>query len=287
MPALLILLCVGTLSVQNIFTKQYNVKCPQGEYIYSAMKVLFALLFFVGFGLIAKDQLLSTEIVPYSLGFATTYTLATVTTVLAIKLGSLAITSLILSYSLMIPTLYGFIFNHEEITYFKSFGILFLLISLFLIRQKTVKSEEKKFSFKWLIYAVTAFATNGLCSVIQDAQSKRFDGEMNSAFMIYSLSISLVVLMILSVVFDRKVIKKSFKNGFVLAAAGGICNGATNLLVMVIIGLVSTSFFFPVLSAGGLVITFFISLFLYKEKFIPRQLAGLFCGLIALILLNI
>ena len=95
MPALLISLCVVTLTVQNIFTKQYNLKCPKGEFTYSALRILFALLFFI---VTTKNISFSTEIIPYSVAFSTAYTVASITSVLALKLGSLAITSLIMSY---------------------------------------------------------------------------------------------------------------------------------------------------------------------------------------------
>lgn len=95
------------------------------------------------------------------------------------------------------------------------------------------------------------------------------------------------VLLVLFLVFERNTIVNALKKGTVLSAACGICNGATNYLVMVIIAAVASSVFFPVLSAGQLILTFIISVTLYREEFIPRQIAGLVCGLVSLILLNI
>ena len=282
-PALLISLCVVTLTVQNIFTKQYNIKCPKGQYTYAALTILFALAFFV---VTTKDITFSRAIVPYSVAFSAVYTICTVTTVLALKIGSLAITSLIMSYSLIIPTVYGLI-NGEDPTVIKGIGLAFLLVSLFLIRSKAEENEGNKFSFKWLILVIVSFFTNGFCSIFQDAQERKFDGVQNGNFMILSLLLGFVALLILAIVFERKVIFESVKKGVVLAAAGGICNGATNLLVMIIIGMVATSVFFPVLSACQIILTFFISLVFFKEKFITRQIVGLGCGVTALILLNL
>jgi hypothetical protein len=108
MSALLIALCVGTLTVQSIFTKQYSLKGLSGDYTFGASKVLFAFLFFL---VTTKDLSITAQILPYSLGFAAAYTAAIVTTIFAIKTGPLAISSLILSYSLIIPTMYGFLFG--------------------------------------------------------------------------------------------------------------------------------------------------------------------------------
>ena len=63
-------------------------------------------------------------------------------------------------------------------------------------------------------------------------------------------------MLVLSLVFERNTIVNALKKGTVLSAACGICNGATNYLVMVIIAAVASSVFFPVLSAGQLIITF-------------------------------
>ena len=285
MPILLIFLCTVTLTVQQVFKKQYSLRCAGGNYFFSASVSFFALLFFL---LIPGKISLGTDILPYSAGFAAMYALATVYSVMALEIGSLAITSLVLSYSLIIPTLYGILFLNEKITLLKCGGILLLLISLFLVRAQTKEDNKaSKPTVKWIIYVLIAFVANGMCSVVQNAQQRRFNGMQNSNFMILALIISTAVLLVLSIVFERNTILIALKKGAVFSAACGICNGATNYLVMVIIAAVASSVFFPVLSAGQIILTFIISVLAYREKFIPRQIAGLACGLASLVLLNI
>jgi drug/metabolite transporter (DMT)-like permease len=285
MPILLIFLCTVTLTVQQVFKKQYSLRCAGGNYFFSASVSFFALLFFL---LIPGKISLGTDILPYSAGFAAVFALATVFSVMALTIGSLAITSLVLSYSLIIPTLYGILFLNEKITPLKCGGILLLLISLFLVRAQTKEDNKaSKPTVKWIIYVLIAFVANGMCSVVQNAQQRRFNGMQNSNFMILALIISTAVLLVLSIVFERNTILIALKKGAVFSAACGICNGATNYLVMVIIAAVASSVFFPVLSAGQIILTFIISVLAYREKFIPRQIAGLACGLASLVLLNI
>ena len=285
MPILLIFLCTVTLTVQQVFKKQYSLRCAGGNYFFSASVSFFALLFFL---LIPGKISLGTDILPYSAGFAAVFALATVFSVMALTIGSLAITSLVLSYSLIIPTLYGILFLNEKITPLKCGGILLLLISLFLVRAQTKEDNKAgKPTVKWIIYVLIAFVANGMCSVVQNAQQRRFNGMQNSNFMILALIISTAVLLVLSIVFERNTILIALKKGAVFSAACGICNGATNYLVMVIIAAVASSVFFPVLSAGQIILTFIISVLAYREKFIPRQIAGLACGLASLVLLNI
>ena len=122
---------------------------------------------------------------------------------------------------------------------------------------------------------------------MQNAQQYRFGGVQNGNFMVAALFISLVALVVLAVIFERKTFLPVLRQGSLYAAAEGLCNGATNLLVMVIIGMVASSVFFPVLSCGQMILIFVISAVFYKERFIPRQIAGLVCGLAALVLLNL
>ena len=95
--------------------------------------------------------------VPYSIGFAIAYAVASIFMVLAIAHGSLTLTSLFISYSLMIPTFYGLIIGDTVGAGFIP-GLLLLVISLFL----TNNSDEKaKFSFKWIMWSLAALITAG------------------------------------------------------------------------------------------------------------------------------
>ncbi len=284
MSAALIALCVGTLTVQNIFTKQYSLKGVNADFTFSAIKVLFAFLFFL---FTTAELSISGRILPYSIGFAVTYTIATITSVLAIRTGPLAITSLIMSYSLLIPTLYGFVFLNEPAGLLKCAGIVCLLVSLYLVRNQATADEDRSVSARWLLYVVLAFFSNGLCSVIQNAQQRKFDGAENGNFMVIALFFSLAALVVIALCSERSQIPAALRHGLVWGAAGGICNGATNLLVMLILPMVASSVFFPVLSCGQLLLIFAISALAYREKFLPRQLVGLVFGLAALVMLNL
>ena len=70
--------------------------------------------------------------------------------------------------------------------------------------------------------------------------------------------------------------------------ASGVSNAITNLLVMVSTGLgVSKSLLFPLTGAGGIVIAWGVSIFLYKEKLTKAQHFGLVLGIISIAFLNL
>ena len=137
----------------------------------------------------------SLSFIPYSIGFAIAYAVASVFIVLAIAYGSLSLTSLFISYSSMIPTFYGLILG-DDIS--KGFipGMILLVISLFL----TNKMDEKgKISFKWIIFVILSFAGNGMCAVVQKMQQVASNGAYKNEFMIVALAIVTVVMLIISI----------------------------------------------------------------------------------------
>ncbi len=284
---MLISLCIITLVVQSVFKKHFGTTVKKADFLFSGIVSFFALIFFIGSALVQKEGIkFELEVLPYSVCFAVVYIAATVGEVLSLKWGSLAITSLVMSYSLLIPTVYGLVMG-EPVGVLKCIGFTVLIISAFLVRNQRNADDNKKVSFKWLLAVVSAFVCNGFCSVFQTAQERKFEGTFNSSFMIMALMIATVVSFAIGFIIERKSVKAVFTKGIISASLCGICNGATNLLVMVIVGSVAASLFFPVLSAAQLVSLFLLSVLAYKEKFILRQIIGMVLGLMAIVILNI
>lgn len=283
MNALLIILCVITLTVQSVFKKKFSIKINHAEFTFSTLVSFFALLFFV---ITSVGAVYNTEIIPFSFLFSVCYAASTVTGTLALGCGSLAITSLILSYSLVIPTLSGIVLWNEEIGSLQSIGIVILLISLFLIRNKA-DTGKKKVSFKWLIFVATGSVTNGFCSVVQRQQQIVFGGIYDMSFMVIALAFVVLMLGVCAAIREWKQIKPALKHGTGLAFLCGACNGATNLFVMICVAMIPATLFYPVLSAGQLILVFVISVVGFKEKFLKRQIWGLALGIMALVLMNL
>lgn len=277
---LLITLLVSV--AQTIITKQYAVKSNRpNQILYSAVSALFALIFFIitsGGGL-----QFSFEFVPYSIGFAITFAAAIAGVNLALATGPLCITSLVSSYSLLVPTLFGIIFLRESLSSLAYIGIVLLLISLYFIN---VRKEAVKFSMKWIIYLIIGFIGNGMCSTIQKIQQIKFQGAYKNEFMIVALVFVFIMLTIIAV-FQKGNLKLELKECFKYAPYTGLANGATNLLVMILTGLLPTAILFPSISAGGNSIMFFVALFVYKERLSRKQIFGYIVGVLSIVLLNI
>lgn len=280
MNTIYLLAIIGGISAQDLFKKPFtNRRGNKGVFFFGALTALFALLFFC-FG---KGLHWEAGILPYSLAFGLCYSLCNVCLVAAIGCGPLSLTALINSYSLMLPTFYGLLFLKDPIGKGLIPGLLLLAASLFLVAFK----KEGGISLKWALLAGLAFLGNGMCSVVQKMQQVAFEGAGKNELMIGALSVVVVLLGLLTLTRERKELKENLKAGWYLAPLCGIANGLVNLLVMVLSGRMPVSLMFPLISAGGLILTFFFARFVYKEKLTKLQLLGFLFGLASVVLLNI
>ncbi len=282
MTYFLLLLAVVFNGLIPVIGKQYNTKAlHHNSYLYTSISNLFIAVFFLisaGFRLE-----LTYEFLLYSIGFGIANVLGSVGLVCATKTGSLSLTSLIMAYSLIIPTFYGIIFLEEPVGIMLVLGIIVLLVSLFLIN---MKKGDTLFSPIWLLFMTMAFIGNGGCSVIQKMEQLAFDGAYKNEFMFVAALFSMVLTFVIWL-FDGKKKKAELREAAPFAVFNGIVVGAMNLAIMFLTGLLPNAILFPSVSAGGIVVAFLIATFVYKEKINKTQLAGYIAGFLSVILLNL
>lgn len=282
MKYILLALAVVTLSSQHIMKKEYDVKRKaKNQLVFSFVSVFFAMIFFLmssGFKLEFKM-----EILPYSIAFAVAYSVSVIGTNVAISKGPLALSSMISSYAMLIPTAYGIIFLKEQISAFVYTGILFLIIALYLIN---AKKENRKFPLVWVFYMGMGFLGNGLCSTIQKIKQINLGPIRNNEFMILALAISLVMIGV-AILFGKYDKKAMFKGAAKYGAFVGLANGATNLLILLLTAVVPNAVLFPIVSGGAIVLTFLVSFVFYKEIPSRVQLVGYVFGAVGVVLLSI
>lgn len=281
---LLLFLVVLCVSAQQVTQKAYNGKANRGGFTFSALSALFAALFFLATSLGHLE--FRPEVIPYSLLFALSYGTAMIGIFFAIKTGPLSLSSLLLSYSLIIPTLYGLFFLGDEVDALLIAGLAVLAVSLFLVNYER-KSEEKRITLRWILFVLLAFFGNGFCSVVQKIQQDRFEGAYKNEFMIPALLIVFLTFAVFALFTERERILPSVKGGWFWSLACGICNGLANLLVMLLTATLPASVMFPLISAGGIVLSYLVARFLYREKLNVLQNIGVLLGVAAVVLLNL
>ena len=285
MSNMIMILGVVFLScVQNICKKQYTLKYNFGVLTFNAICTLFAFFFFL---IVGGSLEWNWTYFPYSALYGVVYAVSMNALHMAITNGSLAITSLVLAYSLVIPALYGLFVLKEQVGVAQYFGMVLVLISLYLVRGVKEKEYSVKVTYKWIIYTILAFLGNGMCAVLQKEQQRVLGGVYDNSFMVFALGIAALLQIFAAILSERKEVSTVIKCGGALAGIFGISNGIINYLLLLLMAVAATSVTFPAISAGQLVGAFLVSVILYKEKFAFRQLIGFICGVATLILLNL
>ena len=286
MNAFLLISTIITISLQSVVKKAYNNKTGGSKFIFPAVSCLVALLFFVVSGGFKFN--FTKEIIPYALLFGISYGTATIFSFLSIQAGPLSLTSLITSYSLVVPTFYSIIFRGDEASLTLYFGIAVLLISLLLMNLKTGADKESvKISLKWVIYVTLAFLGNGVCSTVANVQQLDFEGLYKNEFMIIALTLVVLTLFIISYFSEKERIPECVKKGAWMMIVCGLANAVSNLFVLMLSGKINGSIMFPLISAGGIILTSLVSIFIYREKLSKLQYGALALGIVAVVLLNL
>lgn len=282
MAYLLLTVVVALVTAQGVLSKQYNIVAGKPKVFFfagiSAFSALVIFLFSSGGNLVV-----SKEYLPYSIGFGIAYVSTLAGEVLSIRWGALSITTLVSSYSLIIPAFYGIIMLGEKLSGIGIVGICCLICSIFLINDT---KENAAFSFKYVISLIVMFVGNGMCSTIMKMQQNSCGGRYKNEFMIVALLIAGSVFMIISVAVREKR-KEGLRACLGLGALKGTANGIVNALVLVLTGLIPNIILFPSVSAGGIVLGFLIAVCVYKERLSKRQLVGYVIGTVSVILLNL
>jgi drug/metabolite transporter (DMT)-like permease len=273
------------VAVQNVLKQKFNNRCTGGVFFFSGLVSVFAMSLFIA---VNREWYFEARLLIPSAGFALSYAAATVFAVLAMKYGSLALSSLIISCSLLIPTFYGMIALSEPVRATLIVGLVMLVGALVMINYRKEKKEGGN-ALKWAVCVTLAALGNGMCSVVQKAKQEYWGEAGNNTFMIAALAMVGAIMIIIALCYreERVILGEVARKGTLFALACGLANGITNMLVIYLNPRLSASVIFPVISGGSLVMVFIYSVFVEKERFTKMQYAGFFLGVASIILLNL
>ncbi len=198
----------------------------------------------------------------------------------ALAIGPMALTSIVASFSLLIPFFFGICFWNEPVTVLGVCGIILLLFSILLINGKMVGG----ISLQWTVYAAATLLTNGICSVIQKYHQIKFPTLYLAEFMLFAW---LTVFIVLSVTLNLTHLQKQkFKFSW-LGLVSGILNGAANYIVLFLSATENASVLFPIVSVANIAAVWLFGMVFFKEKLTAFQTVGLLLGVVSIVLLKI
>ncbi len=228
-----------------------------------------------------------------ALTFGIVTALQTITFLQALDYGPFSYTSVIISLSMLIPTLSGAMFWNENISPIQIVGIL-LMVGCFIL-SVNFSGEQKKASLKWLLLCMVNFILTGAIGIMQKVhQSSAYRDELD-VFLIIAFLVSFIYSAanwgILSVKHRGQKKPADSKPSvlgrlpFLLMVGSGVCFAANNKLNLYLSGVMDSALFFPLVNGVGLILTSLAAFILFRERLTRRQWVGLALGIVAVICL--
>lgn len=294
MDYLFLVLYIAMNSSQFIFSSLYNRRQKNADpYLCTLLIGATVLAFYAVYGQFRFEY--DGDTLLYGLIFGGAYCVGYIFQIKALKVGSVSLTSLLLSYSLLVPILFGVLYYHDSVGVTFWIGLSLLLVALFLVNfnpsEKSASSADKKNKLLWLLFAMLSFCGNAACIICATMQQKLSGGGHRFEFMTYAMAVVIVVNLTLTLINNKKtgMTLPSLKRGWWCAVILGLLNGATNLCYMVLAARnnIPVSLLNCFNSGGSLLLTFLLARFIFKEKLRPLQLVGFFIGVASVILFAI
>ena len=288
MPILYLISSVFLSASYNIFGEIFNRR-NKGKTDASAFYTFLLMLSVcMGWGILyAFDFSFEINVLWYSALFAACYILTNVGMINALKYGSVTLTTLLISLSLLVTTIWGFIFWGAKVTLPVIVGLVFVVIAIYLCLY-TKEKEEKTFSLKWLFFVMLAFFGNAGCTIVQRTQQVKFNGQHGNMLMLFATFFSALFCLFMYLKSDKKDSKEMLKDSWWAPVCAGVSNVALNILVMLMaLTTLSPSLIYPVIGVGGLAVVTVFSLLVFKEKMRWWQWIGIVIGMFAVLLLSI
>lgn len=272
--ALNVVCSAGQSALGKQYARRGGVALP-----FNINKAVIGTILFLVFGLL-RGFSWHMQTMLFGIGYGISLCISMHTGFKALSMGPMALTSIIASFSLLIPFLFGIILWNESLSLLKVIGIILLLLSIFLINIK----KENGFSAKWLFYALTTLLANGICSVIQKMHQIKFPALYRTEFMFWAL---LCVAIILLVTYKTKGDQQTNLEFSLLGTASGIANCLANYITLYLSATENASVLFPIISVANIMAVWIIGILFFKERLRCFQTIGLLTGVISVVFLKI
>lgn len=205
----------------------------------------------------------------------------------ALCLGPMAITSMLVSFSIVIPLCWGLTFGNETLRPIQTVALALLFLTITVINADKLKRSEKETSYGlWFLFIFTTFSVNGINSILQKQHQTFYPGQYSREFMFFAMLICTVVFVTVMLIKTSIPDIKS-TSGKYYGLISGIGNGLANFFTLTLAGMENASVLFPIISAGTVIGVLLFGRLVFKEKLKLNHYAALVLGITAVILLKL
>lgn len=283
MGAILLIIDMILQQGESMTIKSYGNRHSYGSMFFNAMICFFSMVFFI---ITDKGGLtFNKDLVAYGLLSCVMFATGFYTMYLAFQLGSFVASKLLSSFSVVIAMLYGIWFLKEPASVITWIAFGLFIISMIMVNyRKTEESEKKSFSYVWLICVLLSAVSNGCITILLRQQQIKFEGAYDNEFMILSLGGAFLFLTIISLIKESGRMLYILKNGTLYGLVAGAFNGGRNFITFLLYMFIPVSIATALRTGLGFILSFLISVLIYKEKFTKLQMAGVVIGIVSLVM---
>ncbi len=202
------------------------------------------------------------------------------TGLMALSMGPMALTSIIASFSLIIPFVFGITVFNETLTVYGLVGIILLLASIVLLNIK----HESGVSVKWSVFAILTLIANGVCALIQKYHQTYYPKMYKTEFMLTTMIVAAVVMLLSKGKGSGEERKPAFS---IWGAISGALGCITDYTVLYLVPLENASILFPAISVMKAISIWIVGKLFFREALRKIQIVGLILGIAAVLLLNL
>ena len=282
---ILVFIALAVHQIESILVKAYGKNHGNGGMFFNSIICLFAMVYF--FVTDNGGLVFPKEIIIYGIVNSTMYAVAFYTAYVAYRTGSFGLTRLFASFSILLTIFYGIIWLGEPATVLTYVALVLIIISLVMMNCNEDADNTQKITFKWAFSVLLTVVSGAALAIIGRMQFGVYGDTYKNEFLIISLGGASLLLFLLGLILERKNFKTTLKYGLFYGAGAGICNGINNLVTLVTYNYLPISFTSPVKMGLGMVISFVVSVLVFKEKFTRRQLISAAVGVAAVVLMSL
>jgi drug/metabolite transporter (DMT)-like permease len=289
-----IYLAIVLLSVtQSASTKLFNRRSSNSS-VFNTTKALSSFVLFFLMALGGFELHLPTLL--FGLLYGAFLCLSMYTGYKALCLGPMALTSMLVSFSIIVPLIWGVTFGNEDLSMLKIVALLLLFASIILTNADKIfsKGDIKGSSNnsisggkgKWMLYVGMTFLCNGGCSILQKQHQELYPNSYSSMFMFFAMLLCTIIFSAI-VLSKNSIAEIKATKGKWLGVVSGVANGGAAFLTLILAGSENASVLFPIISAGTLLGAILCGRILFKEKLRINHYFALGFGMLAVVLMKL
>lgn len=279
------ILIIISSATQSATTKLFNRNCSNSA-VFNTIKSCTALVLFALIASFDFSFHLPTVLLGFSYG--TCLCISMYAGYKALCCGPMALTSMLVSFSIVIPLIWGITVGNETLKSLQYPALILLFLAIILTNADKIKAKKTTQTdyCLWLLFVGITLACNGICSILQKQHQTLYPEAYSREFMLFAMLLCSVVF---SISAFRKISPKELRGikGKRYGVLSGLANGIANFLTLVLAGIENASVLFPIISAGTILASLVCGRLLFKEKLKANHYAALAAGIVAVILFKL